>query len=69
MCRWMCYYGTPIELYTLLYNPPNSLLKQCYQNPNTPGIKNNPRDNPINVDGFGIGLYQSKKKTIYLYFN
>ena len=61
MCRWMCYYGNPIELYTLLYTPPNSLLKQCYQTPHTPGIDNNPRDNPINVDGVGIGLYQSKK--------
>ena len=57
----MCYYGDPIELYALLYLPENSLLKQCYQNPYTPGIDNNPRDNPINVDGFGIGLYQSKK--------
>ena len=61
MCRWLCYTGDIINIYPILYNPSNSIFKQCYQNPYTPQIdKENPRDNAINVDGFGIGLYQTK---------
>lgn len=59
MCRWMCYFGIDTNIYSLLYDPPNSIFKQCYNSPYTPTVeKENPRDNAINVDGFGIGLYQ-----------
>lgn len=61
MCRWMCYFGIDTNLYSLLYDPPNSIFKQCYHPPYTPTVDTeNPRDNAINVDGFGIGLYQNK---------
>lgn len=63
MCRWLCYTGDIMNIYSILYNPSNSIFKQCYQNPHTPQIeKENPRDNAINVDGFGIGLYQTKSE-------
>jgi glutamine amidotransferase len=62
MCRWFCYIGETTNIYNLLYNPSNAIFKQCYLNPYTPQItKENPRDNAINVDGFGIGLYQNKE--------
>jgi predicted glutamine amidotransferase len=61
MCRWFCYIGETTNIYDLLYNPSNAIFKQCYLTPYTPTIeKENPRDNAINVDGFGIGLYQTK---------
>ena len=63
MCRWLCYTGDIINIYPILFDPSNSIFKQCYQNPYTPQIeKENPRDNAINVDGFGIGLYQTKEE-------
>lgn len=62
MCRWMCYIGIDTNIYQLLYEPSNSIFKQCYLPPYTPQVnKENPRDNAINVDGFGIGLYQEKE--------
>ena len=62
MCRWMCYIGVDTNIYSLLYEPSNSIFKQCYLPPYTPQVdKENPRDNAINVDGFGIGLYQDKE--------
>ena len=60
MCRFFCYIGESINIYNILYEYENSIFKQCYQLPYTPGIDiPNPRDNAINVDGFGIGIYQN----------
>lgn len=66
MCRWFIYYGENISLKKILIDPENSIIKQSYSKKFTPYIKNNWRDNKINVDGYGIGfLFDDKNYFLY----
>lgn len=49
MCRFLCYRGPSLPLAELLYEPPNSLIRQSY--------KARERPEPLNGDGFGVGWY------------
>jgi len=49
MCRLLAYLGTPIIIDKLLYQPKNSLITQSFDSKE--------REEPLNGDGFGIGLY------------
>ncbi|MBW4592180.1 MAG: ergothioneine biosynthesis protein EgtC [Brasilonema angustatum HA4187-MV1] len=56
MCRLLGYLGSPVSLETLLYKPEYSLIVQSDQ----------PREmlsEEVNVDGFGVGWYDSQKET------
>jgi glutamine amidotransferase len=51
MCRHLAYLGPPVPLAWLLYDPPQSLVRQSWA----------PRQQhygTINADGFGVGWYQ-----------
>jgi glutamine amidotransferase len=48
MCRLLAYLGTPIIIDKLLYQPKNSLITQSFDSKE--------REEPLNGDGFGIGL-------------
>ncbi|MGN9806621.1 ergothioneine biosynthesis protein EgtC [Micromonospora sp. L32] len=51
MCRHLAYLGPPLSLRALLYDPPDSLVRQSWA----------PRDmrggGTVNADGFGVGWY------------
>lgn len=51
MCRHLAYLGPPITLATLLYDPPQSLLRQSW-------APRHQRYGTINADGYGVGWYQ-----------
>ncbi len=51
MCRHLAYLGPPLDLATLLLDPPHSLLRQSYAPADMRG------GGTINVDGFGAGWY------------
>lgn len=56
MCRLLSYFGTPIALDKLLYQPDHSLIVQSYQPKEmTSGV--------VNADGFGMGWYHRDRKT------
>lgn len=69
MCRLFIYKGKIECIKNLIWLPWNSLLKQSFKEPYTPQVNNNPRDHPLNVDGFGISLYIKDKKKPCLYTN
>lgn len=47
MCRFAAYLGHPIALDELLYRPDHSIIDQS----------TNPKEGPLNGDGFGVGWY------------
>jgi predicted glutamine amidotransferase len=49
MCRWLAYYGNPIRVKELLYNPQHSLIEQSRDARLT--------SHNFNADGFGLGWY------------
>lgn len=51
MCRHLAYLGPPLTLARLLFEPPGSLLRQCWQPTDMRG------GGTVNVDGFGVGWY------------
>lgn len=52
MCRHLAYLGQPVDLATLLCEPPHSLLRQSFAPADM-------RDGgTVNADGFGVGWYQ-----------
>jgi predicted glutamine amidotransferase len=48
MCRWVSYFGNPIQLDELLYKPPRSLVEQSRASSD---------EHLANADGFGLGWY------------
>jgi glutamine amidotransferase len=56
MCRLVAYFGSPIPLEPLLFEPEHSLIVQSYQ----------PREmlsGVVNADGFGVGWYHRQRDT------
>jgi len=51
VCRHLAYLGPPVDLASLLFTPPHSLLRQSYAPVDMRG------GGTINVDGFGVGWY------------
>ena len=51
MCRHLAYLGPPVDLATLLLEPPHSLLRQSYAPTDMRG------GGTVNADGFGAGWY------------
>jgi predicted glutamine amidotransferase len=49
MCRWLGYFGSPIRLEELVYNPTHSLIEQSRAARLTTHV--------TNADGFGLGWY------------
>jgi glutamine amidotransferase len=49
MCRWLAYFGDPVRLQELLYNPEHSLIEQSHDARLT--------SHRHNADGFGLGWY------------
>jgi len=49
MCRWLAYYGDPVLLEQVLYQPAHSLIQQS--------LHSELGAEPTNGDGFGIGWY------------
>ena len=49
MCRWLAYWGTPVLLDTILYQPAHSLIDQSLHS--KLGVET------TNGDGFGVGWY------------
>ena len=66
MCRWFIYTGSKISIYDILYRPEHNILKQCYSPVYSPSYEQeNPRDHHINIDGFGISIYDDSKVLTY----
>jgi len=53
MCRWLTYFGRPIHLERLLFEPENSLIKQS--------MKARHATVTTNGDGFGVGWYGDRE--------
>jgi glutamine amidotransferase len=51
MCRHLAYLGPPRTLASLLYDPPQSLVRQSW-------APRNQRYGTVNADGYGVGWYQ-----------
>ena len=49
MCRWLAYFGNPIRLEELVYNPAHSLIEQSRAA--------RTGEHLANADGFGVGWY------------
>jgi predicted glutamine amidotransferase len=49
MCRWLAYFGNPVRIQELLYNPEHSLIEQSRDARLT--------SHSFNADGFGLGWY------------
>jgi predicted glutamine amidotransferase len=49
MCRWLAYFGAPLRLEELVYNPTHSLIEQSRAARMTTHL--------ANADGFGLGWY------------
>jgi predicted glutamine amidotransferase len=49
MCRWLAYYGKPVEMDKVLYGPQHSLIEQS--------LASRMGAEPTNGDGFGVGWY------------
>ena len=70
MCRLFIYKGKEQLVKNLLWLPWHSLLKQSFREPYTPLTEfPNPRDHPINVDGFGVCWYKNSNTEPCLYTN
>ena len=54
MCRWLGYFGSPIRLDELVYNPTHSLIEQSRAARLTTHV--------TNADGFGLGWYGSRAR-------
>jgi predicted glutamine amidotransferase len=54
MCRWLGYFGTPIRLEELVYNPTHSLVEQSRSARLTTHV--------TNADGFGLGWYGTRRR-------
>lgn len=52
MCRWLGYFGSPIRLEELVYNPTHSLIEQSRSARLTSHV--------TNADGFGLGWYGTR---------
>lgn len=52
MCRWLGYFGTPLRLEELVYNPTHSLVEQSRAARLTTHF--------MNADGFGLGWYGTR---------
>jgi ergothioneine biosynthesis protein EgtC len=56
MCRLLGYFGPPVQLDRLLYEPDHSLILQSYQpREMTAGL--------LNADGFGLGWHHPQRRT------
>src|ERR1700754_3428718 len=53
MCRWLGYFGDPIRMGELVYNPAHSLIEQSRGARFTSHL--------TNADGFGVGWYGSEE--------
>ena len=53
MCRLLAYCGKKIDLYSLIYKPDHSIVKQSFQ-------PKEMRTGVVNVDGFGVGWYDHR---------
>jgi len=53
MCRWVGYFGNPIRLEELLYEPPHSLIEQSRASGD---------EHLANADGFGVGWYGHREQ-------
>jgi glutamine amidotransferase len=53
MCRWVGYFGNPIRLEELLYEPPHSLIEQS---------RSSGDQHLANADGFGVGWYGHREQ-------
>jgi gamma-glutamyl hercynylcysteine S-oxide hydrolase len=51
MCRHLAYVGPPVALASLLYEPPQSLVRQSW-------APRQQRFGTVNADGYGVGWYQ-----------
>ena len=51
MCRHVAYLGPPVPLASILYDPPQSLLRQSW-------APRQQRHGTVNADGYGVGWYQ-----------
>lgn len=51
MCRHLAYLGPPVPLASLLYDPPQSLLRQSW-------APRQQHHGTVNADGYGVGWYQ-----------
>ena len=63
MCRFVIYIGNHRIIKNIVWLPEHSLIKQSFTQAYTPGCLKNDRDHDINVDGFGIGWYDTDKRT------
>lgn len=54
MCRWLAYYGHPIQLDEVLFKPENSLIRQSLHARWTHSVTNG--------DGFGVGWYGEREE-------
>jgi predicted glutamine amidotransferase len=52
MCRWIGYFGSPLRLEELVYNPTHSLIEQSRSARLTSHV--------TNADGFGLGWYGTR---------
>jgi predicted glutamine amidotransferase len=53
MCRWVSYFGNPIQLDELLYKPAHSLIEQSRASGD---------EHLANADGFGLGWYGHREE-------
>lgn len=53
----------------VLFFDDNSIFKQCYLPPYVPQDEGNPRNNSINLEGYGIGYYLNNKSDPIIYKN
>jgi len=53
------------EIKGILWFYDNSIFKQSYKNPYTPKEDINPRNNHLNLDGYGIGWYADSTPIVY----
>jgi gamma-glutamyl hercynylcysteine S-oxide hydrolase len=51
MCRHLAYIGPPVTLASLLYDPPQSLVRQSW-------APRQQRHGTVNADGYGVGWYE-----------
>lgn len=68
MCRLFIYKGIEINIKKIIWNAENSIFKQAYHKVYTP-LLNNRRDSQLNVDGFGLSIYNKTYNKPCLYKN
>lgn len=68
MCRFFIYIGSYTCIYPFLYQHDHNLLRQCLSKVYSPSyIHENPRDHTINIDGFGIAIYNNMSDEPFVY--